>query len=126
MVNSEDSYPVQHRRMLGLWEWHLLMYWNTLLRDFSTLPHAHLELLEASLRRPGFSTVWEFPAFEERFKWRWRFLFAKLGVGKEFYVHELPDWLRALVTVRFLDEPLNYFGRPLLSYPARSSEYRFA
>jgi hypothetical protein len=55
-----------------------------------------------------------------------KFLGAKLGLTRAIAVDELPAWLMAVVSVRFLDEPLVYFGRPMRAFPARAAEFQLA
>jgi hypothetical protein len=55
-----------------------------------------------------------------------KLLGAKLGLTRAIAVDELPAWLMAVVSVRFLDEPLVYFGRPMRTFPARAAEFQFA
>jgi hypothetical protein len=55
-----------------------------------------------------------------------KFLGAKLGLIRAISVDVLPEWLLAVVSIRFLDEPMVYFGRPMKTFPARAAEFQLA
>lgn len=125
MVAEVLHYPLAQRMALRMWEWHLVVYWNTLIRDFPQVPLAHYkELAETPGKEEGM--LWVSPSPSESRSWRWRFVKAKVGLGRAIHTEELPMWLQAVLSVRFLDEPLPYFGRPMGSYPARFTKFRLA
>lgn len=123
---SEFRYPTSRQTALRLWEWHLLFYWNTVLRDFPNVPLAHLNRLPGHSERMEAGWTWATPTNKEIRSWRLRFLGAKLGVIRPISVENLPEWLFAVVSIRFLDEPLEYFGRPTRTFPARASDFLLA
>lgn len=125
MVTTVLYYPTDKRQALRMWEWHLVVYWNMVIRDFPQVPLAHYREL-AETPEKGETLRWEYPAPSDSRSWRWRFLKAKLGLGRAIQVEALPMWLQAVVSVRFLDEPLPFFGRPMASYPARFTKFRLA
>ena len=126
MVKEELQYPSSRKKALQFWEWHLLLYWDAVLRDFPNVPLAHLG------RLPRYSTgleeggTWVAPTRSESRYWRMKFLGAKLGLTRAIEVEVLPEWLMSVVSIRFLDEPLVYFGRPMRTFPARAAEFQFA
>ena len=126
MVNEEFLYPSSRKRALQLWEWHLLLYWDTVVRDFPNVPFAHLNRLPLYSERMEEGWKWVAPGRNEMRSWRMKFLGAKLGLTRAIAVDELPAWLMAVVSVRFLDEPLVYFGRPMRTFPARAAEFQLA
>jgi|1048.fasta_scaffold12423_2 hypothetical protein len=126
MVSEQVHYPLSKKKSLRLWEWHLVLYWNTVLRDFPKLPLAHLEQLPAYAQRMEVKWKWVTPSRMEMRSWRLRFLSAKLGLTRAILVEDLPEWLVAVVSIRFLDESLLYFGRPMKTFPARATAFQLA
>jgi hypothetical protein len=126
MLREELLYPSSRKRALQFWEWHLLLYWDAVLRDFPNVPLAHLDNLPRYSERIEEGGAWVVPSRNESRSWRMKFLGAKLGLTRAIDVDVLPDWLLLVVSIRFLDEPLVYFGRPMRTFPARATEFQLA
>jgi hypothetical protein len=126
MVSEEMHYPLSRKRALQFWEWHLLLYWDTVMRDFPNVPLAHLDRLPRYSKSLEEGWTWVAPARTESLAWRMKFLGAKLGLTRAISVDVLPEWLLAVVSIRFLDEPMVYFGRPMKTFPARAAEFQLA
>jgi hypothetical protein len=90
------------------------------------VPLAHLNRLPFYSERIEVGWTWVAPGRNEMRSWRMKLLGSKLGLTRAIAVDELPAWLMAVVSVRFLDEPLVYFGRPMRTFPARAAEFQFA
>ncbi len=96
------------------------------MRDFPNVPLAHLDRLPSYSKGLKEGGTWVMPTRNESRFWRIKFLGAKLGLTRAISVDVLPEWLLAVVSIRFLDEPLVYFGRPMRTFPARATEFQLA
>ena len=120
-------YPMGLRSRLGRWEWYVLIYWNTIYAQFNAEKVAQLRRLvdEFSDDSSRIIPEWLPLSGSELKRWRWKFLWAKLGFRSAFLWCKLPSALQMMLTLRPLDEPLRVSGRPMKSYPAHGSHFEF-
>lgn len=127
MTEEERVYPYELRSRLGRWEWYILIYWNAIYAQFNADKVAQLRRLvdEFPDDSSRINPEWLPLSNSELNRWRWRFLWAKLGFRSAFLWCKLPSALQMMLTLRPLDEPLRVSGRPMKSYPAHGSQFEF-
>jgi|GEM_PF-3748208 hypothetical protein len=127
VTHELKSYPTGLRSKLGRWEWYVLFYWNAIYAQFNPEKVAQLRRLvdEFSGDSSMIFPEWVPLSSSELNRWRWKFLWAKLGFRSAFLWSKLPSALQMMLTLRPLDEPLRVSGRPMKSYPAHGSQFEF-
>ena len=127
MAEELKVYPIGLRPGLGRWEWYILIYWNAIYAQFDADKVVQLRRLvdEFSDDSVGIFPEWLPLSGSELNRWRWRFLWAKLGFCSAFLWGKLPCALQMMLTLRPLDEPLRVSGRPMKSYPAHGTHFEF-
>lgn len=122
-----EVYPIGLRSKLGLWEWYILFYWNSIYAQCNAEKMDHLRRLvqEFSQDASIIHAEWLPLSGNELKQWRWRLLWAKLGLRSAFLLGKLPNALHMMLTLRPLDEPLRVSGRPMKSYPAHGTHFEF-
>jgi hypothetical protein len=120
-------YPIGLRSRLGHWEWYILLYWNSIYAHCNVEKVEHLRRLAQEFSQDSsiFHPEWLPLSGNELKRWRWRFLWAKLGLRAPFLLGKLPNALQMMLTLRPLDEPLRVSGRPMKSYPAHGTHFEF-
>ena len=86
MAEELKFYPIGLRSRLGHWEWYILLYWNSIYAHCNVEKVEHLRRLAQEFSQDSsiFHPEWLPLSGNELKRWRWRFLWAKLGLRAPF------------------------------------------